>query len=691
MLTPTLLLFCSLSATQAPNQDPQARAQVPLADTVVTASRHPEPRFEAKATVDRIDELELERRSYRTTPQILSGLPGIFVQETSPGQGSPYIRGFTGYRNLFLIDGFRLNNSVFRSGPNQYWNTVDPLSLESVEVVRGPASVLWGSDAIGGTVLATTKVPRAGGSAGAYAGELFTRLSTAEESWFVRQQSSAALGADTGLLLGVSGKTFGDVHGGHDIGRQNNTGYDEYDLDAKVEHWLDSETRLVVAAQHVQQNDVPRTHQTVAAVPFEGSSVGSDLRRDLDQERTLAYVKLERDGGRDSSDELGFSWQRQEESRDRVRGSGNREFQGFDVRTLGLIGRRTRPGPGGTWTFGFDLYHDDVSSFSSTNPIQGPVADDATYDLIGLYVQDELALSERVDLALGLRFSHARVDANDVDDPDGGGRLSIEDDWSSVAGSARVLVELVEDAWNLFGGISQGFRAPNLSDLTRFDTARTDEFEIAAPGLDPERTLNYELGVRGETGTTRTQCAVFYTDIEDQIVRVPTGNVNGAGDAEVTKDNVGDGYVYGIELAGARRLDESFEVFGNGTWQYGKVDTFPTSAPVIEREYIDRLMPLTLQAGLGWDDPTSSAWAELVGLWADDADKLSTRDAGDTSRIPPGGTPSYFVLDLRGGYDFECASLGIGLTNLLDEDYRVHGSGTNRPGRSLVVSWTGYF
>jgi len=86
-------------------------------------------------------------------------VPGVMVQKTGHGQGSPYIRGFTGFRTLLMIDGIRLNNAVFRDGPNQYWNTVDPFSIERLEVVKGPSSVLYGSDAIGGTVNVITRGP----------------------------------------------------------------------------------------------------------------------------------------------------------------------------------------------------------------------------------------------------------------------------------------------------------------------------------------------------------------------------------------------------------------------------------------------------------------------------------------------------------------------------------------------------
>ena len=98
-----------------------------------------------------------------------------------------------------------------------------------------------------------------------------------------------------------------------------------------------------------------------------------------------------------------------------------------------------------------------------------------------------------------------------------------------------------------------------------------------------------------------------------------------------------------------------------------------------------QLSVTTLHLGLRWDHPAGKLWSEGLVTWADDADELNTRDENDSSRIPPGGTPGYTVLDLRGGYRASDAwSFTIGLENLTDEDYRIHGSGVNRPGRNLV-------
>ena len=680
MSLPRLLLALFLPVPSLALAQERVR-ETDLGRTIVTATQTPESPFDTPYTVDRIGAEELLRSGARTTPDMLRETPGILLQATSHGQGSPYIRGFTGFRTVLLIDGIRLNNSVFRDGPNQYWNTVDPYSIRSLEVVKGPSSVLWGSDAIGGTVNALTKGPTSWGR-----GQLGTfqyRVASAENSHVGRVELDVTAGDDFGVLVGGTGKTYGDLVAGDDTGTQPNTGYDEWNADVKSEHWLSDDTRLVVAYQEVKQNDVPRTHSTNKAVSFEGTAVGGDRRRDLDQNRQLGYTQLI---GPDYK--VSLSWQKQEEERDRIRGNGAREFQGFDVDTVGMFGHFTRPSSIGTLTFGLDYYHDDVNSFSSTNPIQGPVGDDATYDLAGAYAQSEIEAGERTSLVLGARFNYAAAEADKVQDPTGPGAISIDDDWTRVVGSARVLYQ-GSDEVHFYGGVSQGFRAPNLSDLTRFDTARSNEFEIASPGLDPEKYLSYEVGVKREDENGAGDLAVFYTDIEDPIVRFPTGNTNAAGDFEIVKENVGDGYAFGVELSAERRLDESWTLFGNATYMDGKADTFPTSAPVIEEEYLDRLMPTNVLVGVGWEPQDGDCHARGTLRWVDDADRLSTRDERDTQRIPLGGTPGYVLLGLAGGTSLgPHARIEVALDNLLDEDYRIHGSGSNSAGRNLIVSLT---
>jgi hypothetical protein len=98
---------------------------------------------------------DLEERLPRSAPDALRFEPGVYVQQTAHGQGSPYVRGLTGQQTIMMFDGIRLNNSTFRQGPNQYFFTIDSRTVQKLEVLRGSASTRYGSDAMGGALLAT--------------------------------------------------------------------------------------------------------------------------------------------------------------------------------------------------------------------------------------------------------------------------------------------------------------------------------------------------------------------------------------------------------------------------------------------------------------------------------------------------------------------------------------------------------
>jgi hemoglobin/transferrin/lactoferrin receptor protein len=234
--------------------------------------------------------------------------------------------------------------------------------------------------------------------------------------------------------------------------------------------------------------------------------------------------------------------------------------------------------------------------------------------------------------------------------------------------------------------VSQGFRAPNLSDLTRLDIARSGELETPVTDLDPEQFVALEAGVRSRGARHEAQLVYYHTFIEDMIVRAPTGReIDGL--MEVTKKNSGDGYVQGVEASGRFTFAEDWTASIVGTWMYGEVDTYPTSSPVEERDYISRIMPLTAEASLRWDPREGRFWAEALCTAADDADKLSVEDQRDTQRIPPGGTPGYVVATARAGARVtDILDLALALENIFDEDYRIHGSGVNEPGQNLVLT-----
>jgi hemoglobin/transferrin/lactoferrin receptor protein len=258
-------------------------------------------------------------------------------------------------------------------------------------------------------------------------------------------------------------------------------------------------------------------------------------------------------------------------------------------------------------------------------------------------------------------------------------------------GSARLLYRAIPNRLNLFTGVSQAFRAPNLSDLTRFDTARSGEIEIPATNLDPEKFVTFEVGAKWAENNLTAEASVFYTDISDQIVLFPTGTIID-GEPAITRDNIGDGWVSGVEFGLSYEFYPAWTLFGNTTFQQGEMDTFRTAAPIISRDYLSRTMPWMGRVGLRWEGDTTPVWAEIMGVFAADADKLSTRDQADTQRIPTGGTPGFALLDLRAGWAInDHLQLIAAIDNITDENYRVHGSGQNSPGRSFILSATASF
>ncbi len=175
------------------------------------------------------------------------------------------------------------------------------------------------------------------------------------------------------------------------------------------------------------------------------------------------------------------------------------------------------------------------------------------------------------------------------------------------------------------------------------------------------------------------------------IVRTPTGHMIGQ-NAEVTKRNSGAGYVQGVELSTRFHFTAQWSSWLTATWMDGKVDAYPTSADEKRREYISRLMPPTAQLGVRWQTPAGRFWTEAVGDTAAKADRLSADDRRDTQRIPPGGTPGYAVCTLRGGARIaSIADVSLSVENVFDEDYRIHGSGVNEPGRNVILAASARF
>lgn len=709
---PALLLLPTFALAAEPVPVPEVPATTLLPDLVISATRSGADPRKVPNVVRTMDAKTLEERQVRSLPEAMRELPGVAVQKTSNGQGSPFIRGFTGFRNLLLIDGIRFNNSTFREGPNQYWNTIDPHAINRIELIPGQGGTLYGSDSVGGTVNLFTKDSGFRDEAPGYFfhGLGSFRGSTGENSAGEHLEFDVGEGGKWGLHVGGSLKQFGNVDAAS-LGNQLYTGYDEWAYDIRLDVALDPDWTLTAVHQQVRQNDVWRTHATIFGRSWEGTAVGTDFRRSYDQERSLSYLRL---AGEDltgfiNAASLTLSLQVANEYEHRIRRNGaniDHTFGSVELSTLGIDLQFESLTPIGTLTYGMDYFHDWVNSGSDrvrdrpallptqfTHQIQGAVGDNSTYDLLGFFLQNQIDIGERVHLFLGGRFTYAAAEVGRFQNPVTGLADSYSDSWSDFSASARILVDLdEEDRFKFFAGVSEGFRAPNLSDLSRLDIALGGELEVPSTGLEPEEFVNFEVGLKAETKRFSGSAAGFYTLIDNMIIRRPTGTILPGPPAVMTvvKENGGDGYVFGFELAGTIRFDDHWSIFGQLTYTQGEIDQYPSSTAPLRAEPAAKVVPLVGYGGIRWQSTGSrKKWAELACLAYSRADKLSSSDRRDTQRIPPNGTPGFTLLTLRGGVDLtKNVSVTASVDNLLNEDYRYHGSGSNEPGIGATMGLT---
>jgi hemoglobin/transferrin/lactoferrin receptor protein len=188
-----------------------------------------------------------------------------------------------------------------------------------------------------------------------------------------------------------------------------------------------------------------------------------------------------------------------------------------------------------------------------------------------------------------------------------------------------------------------------------------------------------EIGTRVTADPVAWQVAYFYTRIRDLIIRQKT-----AGD-EFTKINGGGGYVHGVESELQVRVAKQWLVRTGFTWMEGYTDYRDADGIQITEPF--RTMPLTAYTALRWTRADRRFWAEAAARASDQEDRLTAADKTDTQRIPPGGTPGYGVMDLRFGCRLKNrVSLVASVENVFNKDYRIHGSGSNEPGRNLILS-----
>lgn len=666
-----------------------------LPETVISASRTLEKLRDTPYSVDLIGGDELLSSAVRTLPEALRNTPGVVIQKTTHGHGSPFIRGFTGRQNLLLVDGIRINNSTFRSGPVQYWNTVDSYAIDRLELVKGQGSVLFGSDAAGGILNTLTRSSsfRQYDSGWFNDSSSFYRFDTNSRSHVGRLETAFGHGGKWGILLGATYKDFGDIRDSA-LGRLKNTGYEELDFDFRFDLAVSDTATLTLASHHVDQDDVWRWHSTVfnPGWTHDGhtTSPGKFNARIYEQERSLSYLRFaeEQGSGWLKRWSATLSFQKSQDSQFQDRKPTDIRTANIDVETWGLALQGESDLGNGSLLYGVDYYRDSVNSSGTRTGrdprSRRPVADDSTYDLLGLYSQyrwTPFTSLPKLKTTFGFRYTYADAHLGKNYDSATGSDISADKSWDNWVASGRALYEL-NDCWNIYTGISQGFRAPNLNDLSGNLTTRSGLTELGSLDLDPEKFISYELGARYLTGRASFSITAYYTEIDSVIIGVPTT----AGSDTIVTTNGQDGEVYGVETDFSFDLTDQWTVSGFAAWQDGETRSSAFIGGPLVDDYISRLAPLMGSLALRWTCPGERFWVEGRVSAASTADKLSARDQGDTQRIPTGGTPSYAVVSIYAGWQAtDDLSLTLGLENLTDEDYRVHGSGQNEAGFNAIL------
>ena len=220
------LLLLSVPAIAAPEKEEAPPEEEQEYTTVVTGKLGPEPLYSADRSISVVTGEELKERRPRTTPEALWEAPGVYVQQTNHAGGSPIVRGMIGPQVLLVVDGVRLSNSTYRTGPMQYLNLLDPYATARLEVLRGAGSLLYGSDAMGGVIQAVPVGPRDVRGADGFDGgaTVAMRRASADSGHTLHGHGDMGYGG-LSVLGGVSYSHLGNLLGGGDVGEQVYSGY----------------------------------------------------------------------------------------------------------------------------------------------------------------------------------------------------------------------------------------------------------------------------------------------------------------------------------------------------------------------------------------------------------------------------------------------------------------------------------
>lgn len=703
------------AAQPAPAEEPApVPVEVPIEDlgpVVVTATRLERPVQIVPRSVNVVPARRIRERGIPSTLDALDDEVGLWIEKRTAHTSDLVIRGLSGANLLALVDGNTLSTFWGEGGfaGDDMYGKIDPDMIERIEVVRGPSSVLYGSNALGGVVnFITKRSPYDYTCAGSRFGS-HTRVTASSAPEYVRIHQ-AFYGATPRLRWLVAG-TYWDGGDTRDGGGQNQspTGGDGVFANAALDFKLAPSSFLGLTVQHTNNFDAFRYYRPNQ----ENSNYRLAVALKLDLENLGRRTRFADEG------HITLYFQEKEDERRWFNAAGVLTQTGIaNWLTLSGEAQFTKRLGRHEITYGVELEttwgeSPDDEQFTIT-PVGGTkqkASPDSIWSSFGGYVQDVWDVNPRLTLTGSVRYDLLRIET-DVDQyyVPAGGLNPLEDQFtdyeSALVGGLQANYKLSECS-SIYGGWTRGFRqfAP------LFGVVQTG-FGVLAPSqfLDPVTADQFEVGFKHRTQYVEADLAAYYTRFRN-FQNIVTGtflgldwydfNGNGVRDpGEDVSVRVGNGkaYVYGVELWGqanlallSARTFGRYWTFGGGfMWNYGQDET--NDIPLRHTHPARGTVRLRYENDAAWRKPWFEVAAQFVHRYtrippdrlAGDVGYLEDPQDPASGMRRPYGLPGYNVVDVRGGFKVtRNVTLTLGVDNVFDALYRPAHARWDAPGRSF--------
>ncbi len=699
-----------------------------LDEIVISASRFEEKKADTPMQIEVIRAADVERMNQPTTAEMLMQTGQVFVQKSQLGGGSPVLRGFEASRVLLVIDGVRMNNAIFRTGHLQNVLRIDQNILERAEVVFGPGSVIYGSDALGGVVHLFTRNPflAVEGKKRQASGSAFVRYSTAMNE--ATGHFDLNLGNQKfGSLTSVTFSRFGDLMQGNirrpELGNtwdrtffvqrlngkdsivanpntnlQKGSGYFQYDLLQKFLFKGKKNTDHIINLQYSGSSDVNRydrlTEVTGSGLPrFSSWYYGPEKRMLGSYSLQFGRTQLS-DKGR-----LTLAHQWVEESRHTRRFNSpwlssrtervHVSSANFDL-TKEIGKHELRYGLEGT----FNLVNSQARNTHVDNGSETPASTrypdgGSRYFSAAAYATHSWEINEQWILASGIRLNYVGMRAafSDSSVMDFPFRRAVQ---NNVAANGNLgVIYSPGKQWRMALSAATGFRAPNVDDLGKVFDSQPGSIIVPNPGIKPEYTANVDLNLSKVFGNVlRMEAIGFYTFIWD-FISVQPFSFNGQDsiDYEGVKSrvmanvNAESGFITGMSFRASADVHPIFSLDGTLTYTYGRLRQENGFVP------LDHIPPLfgRISAILKIKKFRGEFYTLFNGR--KNLKDYSPNGEDNLQYATPFGMPGWFTLNIRASYSpISRIQIQAALENMLDARYRHFASGISAPGRNLILS-----